>query len=136
MFGAYCAGVGVNGIVPARGGDAIKLLLVHSRIEGATYPTLGASLLAETVFDMGVGILLWFWAWQIGIADGLLRLSVGLEDPDDLIEALDRGLERVLAAKPRAVACGAGVSPSVIGNHETRGGRDARTTRGVEPCAS
>ena len=23
VFGAYCAGVGVNGIVPARGGDAI-----------------------------------------------------------------------------------------------------------------
>ncbi len=39
---------------------------------------------------------------QVGIADGLLRLSVGLEDPDDLIEALDQGLERVLAAKPRA----------------------------------
>lgn len=71
VFGAYCAGVGVNGIVPARGGDALKLFLVHSRIEGSTYPTLGASLLAETVFDMGVGTLLLLWAWQIGIADGL-----------------------------------------------------------------
>ena len=71
VFGAYCSGVGVNGVVPARGGDALKLFLVHSRIEGATYPTLGASLIAETVFDMAVGWLLLLWAWQIGIADGL-----------------------------------------------------------------
>ena len=71
VFGAYCAGVGVNGIVPARGGDAVKLLLVHTRIEGAMYPTLAASLLAETVFDMGIGLVLLLWAWQIGIADGL-----------------------------------------------------------------
>jgi uncharacterized membrane protein YbhN (UPF0104 family) len=71
VFGAYCSGVGVNGVVPARGGDAIKLFLVHSRIEGATYPTLAASLLAETVFDMLMGSLLLIWAWQIGVADGL-----------------------------------------------------------------
>jgi cystathionine beta-lyase/cystathionine gamma-synthase len=29
-----------------------------------------------------------------GIADGLVRLSVGLEDPDDLIDDLDRALEK------------------------------------------
>lgn len=32
---------------------------------------------------------------RVGIGDGLLRLSVGLEDPDDLIEALDSALDRV-----------------------------------------
>lgn len=71
VFGAYCSGVGVNGVVPARGGDALKLFLVHSRIEGATYPTLAASLLAETVFDMAIAWTLLLWAWQIGIADNL-----------------------------------------------------------------
>jgi cystathionine beta-lyase/cystathionine gamma-synthase len=30
-----------------------------------------------------------------GIADGLVRLGVGLEDPDDLIADLDRALEKV-----------------------------------------
>ncbi|HEY8847865.1 MAG TPA: PLP-dependent transferase, partial [Thermoanaerobaculia bacterium] len=35
---------------------------------------------------------------QVGIADGLIRLSVGLEDPADLIDALDVALERVLVA--------------------------------------
>lgn len=71
VFGAYCAGVGVNGIVPARGGDAMKLFLVHSRIEGATYPALASSLLAETIFDFCIGLLLMLWAWQTGIVDSL-----------------------------------------------------------------
>jgi cystathionine gamma-lyase len=34
---------------------------------------------------------------EVGIADGLIRLSVGLEDPADLIDALAVALERVLA---------------------------------------
>ncbi len=71
VFGAYCTGVGINGIVPARGGDVVKLFLVHSRIRGATYPTIGSSLLAETIFDSAVAFLLIFWAWRIGVADGL-----------------------------------------------------------------
>src|SRR6185436_19155910 len=45
ILGAYLAGVGVNAIVPARGGDVLKLFLVKRRVEGATYPTLAATLL-------------------------------------------------------------------------------------------
>ncbi|HSM12532.1 MAG TPA: PLP-dependent transferase, partial [Thermoanaerobaculia bacterium] len=33
-----------------------------------------------------------------GIGDGLLRLSVGLEEPEDLVEDLERGLEAVAAS--------------------------------------
>ncbi len=29
---------------------------------------------------------------KLGITDGMIRLSVGIEDPDDLIEDLDRAL--------------------------------------------
>ena len=32
---------------------------------------------------------------RVGITDGLVRLSVGLEDAEDLIEALTTALERV-----------------------------------------
>jgi len=32
---------------------------------------------------------------RIGITDGLVRLSVGLEDADDLIAALDRALAEI-----------------------------------------
>lgn len=71
VTGSYVAGVGVNGIVPARGGDVVKLYLLHSRIRGSTYPTIGSSLIAETVFDSVIAFLLISWAWQIGVADGL-----------------------------------------------------------------
>jgi cystathionine gamma-lyase len=39
---------------------------------------------------------------KIGIADGLIRLSVGLEDVRDLIDDLDQALE---AIAPRRTAC-------------------------------
>ena len=35
-LGAYVAGVGVNSIAPARGGDLVKLYLIKHRIEGST----------------------------------------------------------------------------------------------------
>jgi cystathionine gamma-lyase len=41
---------------------------------------------------------------KVGIADGLIRLSVGLEDVRDLIDDLDQALAEVVL--PRRVACG------------------------------
>jgi uncharacterized protein (TIRG00374 family) len=66
-FGAYVAGVGVNSIAPARGGDLIKLYLVRHRVEGATYPTLGATLVVETILDFLVAGALMVWALSIGV---------------------------------------------------------------------
>jgi uncharacterized membrane protein YbhN (UPF0104 family) len=71
VLGAYVAGVGVNAILPARGGDALKLYLVHRRVEGATYPTLAATLLVETLFDAVVATALLVWALQRGVLPGL-----------------------------------------------------------------
>lgn len=41
---------------------------------------------------------------RIGITDGLLRLSVGIEDPDDLIEDLERALSRTAVRAVGGVA--------------------------------
>ena len=71
VFGAYVAGVGVNALVPARGGDFLKLYLVKHRIDGATYPTLAATLVVETLFDFVVASLLLLWALQQGVLPGL-----------------------------------------------------------------
>jgi len=71
VFGAYIAGVGVNAIVPARGGDLVKLLLVRRRIEGSTYPTLASTLVVETLFDFVVATALFVWAVQQGVLPGL-----------------------------------------------------------------
>ena len=65
--GAYVAGVGVNSIAPARGGDLIKLYLVKHRMADATYPTLAATLVVETMFDFVVAGSLMVWALSIGV---------------------------------------------------------------------
>ena len=66
-FGAYVAGVGVNSIAPARGGDVVKLYLVKHRMPEATYPTLGSTLVVETIFDFFVAGGLMIWALSIGV---------------------------------------------------------------------
>jgi hypothetical protein len=66
-LGAYAAGVGVNSIAPARGGDLIKLYLVKHRMRDATYPTLAATLVVETIFDFVVAGALMIWALSIGV---------------------------------------------------------------------
>jgi uncharacterized membrane protein YbhN (UPF0104 family) len=66
-FGAYVAGVGVNSIVPARAGDAIKLYLIKHRISESSYATLTPTLIAETLFDFVVGLALIIWALSLGV---------------------------------------------------------------------
>ena len=71
VAGAYLSGVGVNAIVPARAGDVLKLYLVHDRVEGTTYPTLGSTLIVETLLDMLVAAAILAWALAIGVLPGL-----------------------------------------------------------------
>src|SRR3954449_10908540 len=63
---AYLAGAGLNGVIPARGGDVVKLWLVHRRIDGARYPTLAATFVPETVFETAFGTALVAWALARG----------------------------------------------------------------------
>jgi uncharacterized membrane protein YbhN (UPF0104 family) len=63
---AYFAGAGLNSVLPARGGDVMKLYLVHRRIEGARYSTLVATLLPETLFETVAGTALVVWALAHG----------------------------------------------------------------------
>ncbi|HEU4975798.1 MAG TPA: lysylphosphatidylglycerol synthase transmembrane domain-containing protein [Baekduia sp.] len=63
---AYLAGAGLNGVIPARGGDIVKLWLLHRRIEGARYPTLAATFLPETLFETVFGTALVVWALAQG----------------------------------------------------------------------
>jgi uncharacterized membrane protein YbhN (UPF0104 family) len=71
VFGSYMAGVGVNSIVPARGGDVVKLYLVKREVSEASYPTLASSLVVETLFDFVVASFLFIWAIHLGILPGV-----------------------------------------------------------------
>ncbi len=67
VFGSYAAGVGVNSLVPARGGDVLKLVLARRGVEGSAYPTLASTLLVETLFDIVVGGAILVWALTLGV---------------------------------------------------------------------
>jgi uncharacterized membrane protein YbhN (UPF0104 family) len=71
IYGSYIAGVGVNAVVPARGGDAVKLYLAHRSVQGATYMTLAATLLVLSIFDTVIAGLLFAWALTQGALPGL-----------------------------------------------------------------
>jgi uncharacterized membrane protein YbhN (UPF0104 family) len=62
MFGAYVAGTGVNAIIPARGGDVVRLFLARRRIEGSTYTTLVSTSLLQTLFDIALATCFIIWA--------------------------------------------------------------------------
>lgn len=67
VWGAYFAAVGFNNVVPARGGDIIKLFLTRSSIPGSTYPTVAAAFFVESVFDATVGVLVLIFAFTQGV---------------------------------------------------------------------
>jgi len=71
MFGAYVAGTGVNAIIPARGGDVVRLYLAKHRIEGATYTTLVSTSLLQTLFDMAIATCFVLWALTQHVLPGI-----------------------------------------------------------------
>jgi len=71
VIGAYLAGVGVNSLAPARGGDAVKLYIARHGIEGSNYATLTSTLAVETLFDFFVASILFLWALQQGVLPSL-----------------------------------------------------------------
>jgi uncharacterized membrane protein YbhN (UPF0104 family) len=71
MFGAYVAGTGVNAIIPARGGDVVRLFLAKRRVEGSTYTTLVSTTLLQTLFDIVVASCFILWAITQHVLPGL-----------------------------------------------------------------
>ncbi len=71
VFGAYVAGVGVNSIVPGRGGDLVKLYLVRQKVPGTTYTTLASTLFTETLVDLVLATVIFIWALTQGVLPGL-----------------------------------------------------------------
>jgi glycosyltransferase 2 family protein len=71
VFGAYVAGVGVNSIVPGRGGDLVKLYLLRQKVPGTTYTTLASTLFTETLVDLVLATVIFIWALTQGVLPSL-----------------------------------------------------------------
>jgi uncharacterized protein (TIRG00374 family) len=71
IWAAYVAGVGVNAVLPARSGDALRLYLAHRAIPHASYVTLASSLFVMSIFDMGMALCIYAYALTLGVLPGL-----------------------------------------------------------------
>ena len=67
IWGAYIAAYGFNNVIPARGGDVIKLFLVKQSIPHATYPAVGAAICVEAIFDAVMAVFILTFAFSQGV---------------------------------------------------------------------
>jgi uncharacterized membrane protein YbhN (UPF0104 family) len=67
IAGSYVAGVGVNSVLPARGGDVVKIYLAKQSVPNATYPAVTSSFFVESIFDISVGSLVMLFALTQGV---------------------------------------------------------------------
>jgi uncharacterized membrane protein YbhN (UPF0104 family) len=66
IWGAYFAGYGFNSVIPARGGDVIRLFLTKISVPGSTYPAVAATFAVELIFDVVMGLLILTFAFTQG----------------------------------------------------------------------
>jgi glycosyltransferase 2 family protein len=67
IWGAYIAAYGFNNIVPARGGDVIKLFLTKTSVPNSTYSAIAAAFFVELGFDVSMGALILLFAFTQGV---------------------------------------------------------------------
>jgi uncharacterized membrane protein YbhN (UPF0104 family) len=67
IWGAYVAAYGFNNIVPARGGDIIKLFLTRTSIPHSSYSAIAAAFFVELGFDATMGVFILTFAFTQGV---------------------------------------------------------------------
>jgi uncharacterized membrane protein YbhN (UPF0104 family) len=66
IWGAYFAGYGFNAVVPARGGDVVRLFLTKTSVPNSSYPAIAASFTVELIFDLCMAIPILAFAFTQG----------------------------------------------------------------------
>ncbi len=67
IWGAYMAGYGFNSVVPARGGDVIRLFLTKSSVPNSSYPAVAAAFSIEFIFDLTMAVPVLGFAFTQGV---------------------------------------------------------------------
>lgn len=75
ILAAYASGVGINAILPARGGDAVRVYLAHRAIKGSSYTTVISSSVVLTFVDMTLALAVFAFAITQGLLPSLDALS-------------------------------------------------------------
>jgi len=66
IWGAYLAGYGFNSVVPARGGDIVRLFLTKTSVPNSSYPAVASSFFVEQIFDLSIAIPILLFAFTQG----------------------------------------------------------------------
>ncbi len=66
IWGAYVAGYGFNSVVPARGGDVIRLFLSRSSVPESSFPAVASSFAVELIFDLCMAVPILAFAFTQG----------------------------------------------------------------------
>lgn len=66
IWGAYFAGYGFNAVIPARGGDVVRLFLTKTSVPSSSYPAVAATFFVELIFDVAMGSLMLLFAFTQG----------------------------------------------------------------------
>ena len=67
IWGAYFAGYGFNSVIPARGGDVVRLFLTKSSIPDSNYPATASSFVVEFGFDITMAVPVLAFAFSQGV---------------------------------------------------------------------
>jgi uncharacterized protein (TIRG00374 family) len=67
VWGAYMAGYGFNSVVPARGGDIVRLFLTKTSVPRASYPAVAAAFSVEFIFDLTIAVPVLAFAFTQGV---------------------------------------------------------------------
>src|SRR3954463_10129804 len=67
VWGAYFAGYGFNAVVPARGGDVIRLFLTKNAVPGSSFPAIAAAVSVEFIFDLTIAVPVLGYAFSQGV---------------------------------------------------------------------
>jgi uncharacterized membrane protein YbhN (UPF0104 family) len=67
IWGAYFAGYGFNAVIPARGGDVIRLFLTKTSVPNSSYPAVAAAFSVEFIFDLTIAVPVLAYAFSQGV---------------------------------------------------------------------
>jgi uncharacterized membrane protein YbhN (UPF0104 family) len=67
IWGSYWAGYGFNNVIPARGGDVIRLFLTKTSIPGSSYSAVAAAFAVEAGFDLSIAVVVLTYAFSQGV---------------------------------------------------------------------
>jgi uncharacterized membrane protein YbhN (UPF0104 family) len=67
IWGAYVAAYGFNAVIPARGGDVVRLFLTKTSVPGSSYPAVAASFFVEVIYDATMGVVILGFAFTQGV---------------------------------------------------------------------